>query len=66
MRRPVPSLASPPGVYAVDAFTAALTGIRAAAASAGRGVTVLRGSVTFANMNFGLRGAVFRSRAPLA
>jgi hypothetical protein len=36
MRRPVPSFASPPGDHAVDVFTAALTGITAAAASADR------------------------------
>src|ERR1700693_6235743 len=42
MRRPVPSLASPPGDHAVDDFTAALAGIGAAAALATRGVNVRR------------------------
>src|SRR6202142_4799797 len=39
MRRPVPSLASPPGDHEVDALTAALIGITAAAASIWRGVS---------------------------
>src|SRR6202451_3594775 len=42
MRRPVPSLASPPGDQAVEAFTGALIGVTTAAASARRGVTERR------------------------